>query len=141
MSTFPKSPKDDVDGLLYFGRMLDKIQLRARGELAEEYYANMGRATAADGAMCNFLRLDYHKVRERGLAGGTDEEILEWCYENGRRPNKGDLVVWNGFISKLGWNDFATPTLTRWKKHHGIADRSDIATMSDLFDFEGGRRS
>jgi hypothetical protein len=31
------------------------------------------------------------------LQGGTDEEILEWCFEKGRRLNQGDLVVWNVF--------------------------------------------
>ena len=141
MATFPKSPKNEVSGLLYFARMLDKIRLLARGDLGEQYHTNMGRTAAADGVLCNFLRVDYEKLRERVLAGGSDEEILEWCYENGRRLNKGDLIVWNGFISKFGWNDFATPTLERWKKHHGITDRTDIATMPDLFDFEEGRRS
>jgi hypothetical protein len=48
--------------------------------------------------------------------GGSDEEILEWCYQNGRRLNEGDILVWNNFSSKFGWNDFATPTLERRKK-------------------------
>ena len=42
--------------------------------------------------------------------GGTNEEILEWCFEKGRRLNQGDLVVWDAFASKLGWRDFATPS-------------------------------
>jgi hypothetical protein len=27
-----------------------------------------------------FLRVNYNDLRDR-LAGGNDEEILEWCYE------------------------------------------------------------
>jgi hypothetical protein len=75
------------------------------------------------------------------LAGGTDEEILEWSFEKGRRLNEGDLIVWNGFLSKFGWRDFATPTLERIKKRGGIEDRIDIVTIPDLIDFDEGRRT
>ena len=75
------------------------------------------------------------------MQGGTDEEILEWCFERGRRLNDGDVMIWNSFNSKLGWNDFATPRLEREKQKHGIVDRADIVTISDLIDFDEGRKS
>ena len=128
-----------TNGMMYFPRMLDKIRLHARGELHEDYHANLGAARAADGACSNLLRVKYDNLRERVLQGGTDEDILEWCFEKGRRLNEGDLVVWNGFASKLGWRDFATPMLERMKKANGISDRDDIATISDLIDFDEGR--
>ncbi len=80
-------------------------------------------------------------MRDRVLAGGSDEEILEWCCENGRRLNKGDLTVWNGFASKLGWNDFATPTWEEAKRKNNIAHRTDIVTIPELIDLDEGRRS
>jgi hypothetical protein len=125
----------------YFARMLDKIRLHASGELHEDYHRNLGAENAADGICCNFLRVDYRDLRERVLQGGTDEEILEWCFEQGRRLNEGDLFVFNGFASKFGWRDSATPSLEKAKRRLGIADRADIVTMSDLFDFEEGRKS
>ncbi len=130
-----------TSGMMYFPRMLDKIRLHARGDLAEDYHANLGKVTAADGACTNFLRINYDNLRARVLAGGSDEEILEWCFEKGRRLNEGDVMVWNGFVSKLGWNDFATPMLDRQKQKYGIADRSDIVTIPDLIDFDEGRKS
>jgi hypothetical protein len=87
------------------------------------------------------LRVNYADLRERGLQGGSDEEILEWCFEKGRRLNEGDIVVWNGFASKLGWRDFATPTIERQKERHGITDRADIVTIPDFLDFDEGRKS
>lgn len=141
MSTYPKSPTEIVGGLRYFGRMLDKIRLHARGELEPVYHANLGKRLAADGACLNFLRVNYDDLRQRVLAGGTDEEILEWCFETGRRLNEGDLIVWNEFISKFGWNDFATPTLERLKKENGVSDRADIMTMGHLIDFEEKRKA
>ena len=141
MTTYPKSPKEMTRGMIYFPRMLHKIRLHARGELHEDYHKNLGGQRAADGACCNFLRINYADLRERVLRGGTDEEILEWCFENGRRPNEGDLIVWNGFASKLGWQDFATPTLERAKEKAGVSDRADIATIPDFIDFDEGRKS
>jgi len=141
MTTYPKSPKETTRGMMYFPRMLNKIRLHARSELHEDYHPNLGKAAAADGACCNFLRVNYVDLRERVLQGGSDEEILEWCFERGRRLNDGDLVVWNGFASKLGWRDFATPMLEQAKQKYGIADRTDIVTIPDLIDFDEGRRT
>ena len=139
MSAYPKSPREMTSGMMYFPRMLDKIRLHARGELDEDYHKNPGEVKAADGACCNFLRVHYRDLRERVLQGGTDDEILEWCFEKGRRLNAGDIVVWNGFASKLGWRDFMTPRFQELKKAQGVTDREDIACVPDLMDFEEGR--
>jgi gluconokinase len=125
---------------MYFPRMLDKIRLFARGELTPDYHENFGKHQAGDGMGCNFLRVDHATVIERVVAGGTDEEVLEWCYTTGRRLNEGDIMVWNGFISKLGWNDFASPFLAHIKQRHGI-ERTDIETIPDFIDFDEGRLS
>jgi len=141
MSTYPKSPREMTRGMMYFPRMLDKIRLHARGELHEDYHKNLGAAKAADGACCNFLRVNYSDLRELVLQGGSDEEILEWCFEKGRPLNEGDIMIWNAFSSKLGWRDFATPMLEQAKQKYGIMDRTDIVTIPDLIDFDEGRKS
>ena len=128
-----------VGGMIYFPRMLDKIRMHARGALPAEYHQNLGGLRTADGACCNFLRVHYRDVRERVLQGGTDEEILQWCLEKGRRPNEGDIMMWNCFVSKLGWRDFATPILEEAKQKAGLAHRIDIATIPEWIDFEEGR--
>lgn len=141
MSSYPKSPREMAGGLMYFPRMLDKIRLHARGELSADYHANLGIPQSGDGMCCNFLRVDYAAVAGRVREGSSDDEILDWCYTTGRRLNAGDLVVWNGFISKLGWNDFATPFLDEAKQKCGIAQRSDIITIPDLIDLDEQRIS
>jgi Domain of unknown function (DUF5069) len=137
---YPKSPNEEVGGMKYFARMLDKIRLHTEGELSEDYHANLGKQQAADGVCCNFLRVNYDDLHYRVLQGGNDEEILEWCYSKGRRLNRGDLVVWNGFVSKLGWNDFASPKLASAKEQLGVTERADLQTIADVMDFEEGRR-
>ncbi len=141
MSAYPKSPKEKAGGMSYFPRTLDKIRLRAKGELPEEYHANMGIPRSADGMCLNFLRVNYDELRERVLQGGSDDEILEWCFEKGRRLNEGDLLVWNEFMTKFGWKDFRTPVLEKMKQELGISDRDDIETIGDLIDFEEKRKA
>jgi gluconokinase len=139
MGTYPTSPKGMTGGMMYFPRMLEKIRLHARGELHKDYHENLGAPRTLDGACCNFLRVNYDDLRERVLQGATNEAILEWCFQSGRQPNEGDLFVWNGFVSKLGWRDSFTPVLEKRKKKYGIADSTDILTMADLIDFDEGR--
>ncbi|MDQ6810155.1 MAG: DUF5069 domain-containing protein [Verrucomicrobiota bacterium] len=134
-----RSPKDKTGGMMYFPRMLDKIRLQARGELAADYQANLSAQPSADGMCCHLLRVGHKALTARVLAGGTDEEILKWCYTTGRRLDEADLMVWNGFLSKLGWNDFATPFLEQTKQQSGLSDRVDIVTIPDLIDFDENR--
>ena len=116
-------------GMMYFPRMLNKIRLHARGELSADYHPNLGATKAVDGACCNLLRVNYADLRERVLQGGTDEEILEWCFERGRRLNNGDLMIWNSFNSKLGWN--VSPRQGSNEKNRNTA--SSIAPISSPF--------
>jgi gluconokinase len=138
MSDFPvRSPAAKVRGLVYFGRMLDKIRVHADGKLPPEYQANLGKGF--DATCTAFLRIDYNQLVERVKQGGTDEEILEWCYVNGRRPAEDDIEVWNEFMRKRGWNDEIAEFLTRRKKEAGMAGRSEIKTMFEFIDVDEGR--
>ncbi len=136
----PCSDYRETKGLIYFARMLDKIRQHGRGELGAEYLENLGTAQSADGFCCNYLRVRYDDLRARALEGGTDEQLLEWCFEKGRRLNEGDLMVWNGFLSKIGWRDFASGALEEAKNALGVEDRADIGAIADVIDFEEGRR-
>ncbi|MDQ3200509.1 MAG: DUF5069 domain-containing protein [Verrucomicrobiota bacterium] len=134
----PRSTEDETNGLRYFPRMLDKIRLQAKGELDPEYHENLGRG--ADMRLVKYLRIEYPKLCERVQQGGSDQDILEWCYVKGRCLVKNDIEVWNGFISKLGWNDFASGHLEKSKAAAGLSDRTDIQTLGHLFDVEEGRK-
>lgn len=133
-----RSPREQVCGLVYFGRMLDKIRLHAEGKLPADYVPNLG--AGFDGFCMRFLRLQYADLVARVQAGGSDEELLAWCYEHGRTPADDDVAVWNAFMAKRGWNDEASARLQeRIPQHEGLAGRTDIATFFDLIDADEGR--
>jgi hypothetical protein len=138
VSHFPiRSPSSKVGGIVHFGRMLDKIRAHAREELAVDYQANLGKGF--DGYCTRFLRVDYDELVERVKKGGTDDEILQWCFEKGRRPTEDEVFVWNEFMRKRGWNDEISETLNRRKKEAGMAGRSEIETMFAFIDADEGR--
>jgi len=117
--------------------MLDKIRSHATGELPPDYQANLGKGF--DGSCVRLLEVDYDQLVERAKQGGTDDEILRWCFSMGRQPSDDEIRVWNEFMRKRGWNDEVSETLERRKKEAGMAGRSEIETMFAFIDADEGR--
>ena len=134
---YPKSPQEKTGGIVYFGRMVEKIRLMAAGELHPDLHANLGKGF--DERCVDFLEVKYEELREEVLKGLNDEQALDWCFKNGRRPNDEQIEVWNGFMSKRGWNDEATEILLRRKKESGFESRDEIQTMFQYIDADEGR--
>jgi gluconokinase len=135
---FPRSPYDNVKGLVYFVRMLDKIRLNEKGVLPKGYAEHLG--SGFDGRCLNLLHVKYEDVRKLVLAGGEDEAILEWCYQNGRRLTDEEVETWSGFMMKRGWRDEASDRIVFRLKEAGLEHRDQEAvTMFDFIDLDEGR--
>src|SRR5437660_1760155 len=67
-----RSPFAKVNGFVYFGRMLDKIRVHAKGGLPEDYRANLGKGF--DESCVKFLRVDYNDLTDRVREGGSDQD-------------------------------------------------------------------
>src|SRR4051794_11119589 len=87
-----RSPHEKVLGLVYFGRMLDKIRLYAAGQLPTDYHPNLGGGF--DERCCSFLWIEYPALAERVRRGGTDEEILDWAWQQGHKPSDEEIEIW-----------------------------------------------
>jgi len=119
---------EQVGGIVFFGRMLDKIRLHAAGKLPPDYKHGAG----TDLRVCRFLRVEYPAVVERVLAGATDAEALEWCFKNGRKPDEEEIFMFNAFLTKRAWRDNQTAELEEMKRQRGFAGRDDIQTFFDF---------
>jgi gluconokinase len=139
MNTPPVSAYQQTLGMLYFARMLDKIRKFARGELRADFHKNLG--TGFDGRCTDCLRVKYEDLKRRTLEGGTDEEILRWCFKNGRELDAQDILIWNEFLRKRGWNDEASEILAKRKEESGLSDKHEIQTMLEYFEFDEGRKT
>ena len=130
----------ETKGLIYFARMLDKIRLKARGKLPPDYFTGVEDPTHFDARCTRFLGVNYNELVERTLQGGSNEEVLDWCFARGRRPSEEEISICNAFLRKRGWRDEASEELAESKKEKGFADRDDIQTWIDLHDAEEDRK-
>jgi len=138
-SDVPVSGYQKTERLVYFARMCSKARLMQQGLLPEAYHPYIG--IGFDGRCCRFLNVSYEDVKRLIAEGRRDEEILEWCYAHGRRPNDEEVFIWNLFMEKRGWRDDDSALLQNEKESIGLGDRDEIQTLFDFYDFDEGRRS
>jgi len=133
-----RSPYLKVGRLVYFGRMLDKIRLHARGALpTADYAANLGKGF--DGRCCNFLRIKYDDLKAKVLAGGLDDaQLLAWAFEQGGARTDEECEIWSGFMMKRGWRDAGAEVLAQRIRESRL-EGQPVMTMFDYLDFDEGR--
>jgi len=137
----PRSAYDRVGGLVYFARMLDKIRLHLDGRLPSDYHEYLGAAYSDtfDARCTRYLRVRYEDVVAQVAGGGSDEEILEWCYQNGHRLSDEDIFVWNAFMRARGRKDEVSEELEEGKRKAGLGDRQDLDTFFAFYEVDEGR--
>jgi hypothetical protein len=125
-------------GLFYFARMCSKIRLHDAGRLPEAYHAMMG--DGFDGRTCRYLSVRFEDVKRQVLSGKTDEEVLDWCFAEGRRLTDEQVLIYNSFMSKRGWRDDETDEfIPAMIKEYGLQDDGSVITDFDLIEMDEGR--
>lgn len=136
-----RSPSEQIKGIVYFGRMLDKIRLAASGTLPEGWQAMRGqqRKNTFDDRCCRFLKIDYLRLEAETLKGDkSDEALLEWVFQQGRQPTEEEIEIWNAFMTKRGWRDAATQRLNERLAEIGLPPGT-VETMFEFIDLDEGR--
>ncbi|HLP78753.1 MAG TPA: DUF5069 domain-containing protein [Candidatus Paceibacterota bacterium] len=136
-----RSPFDKINGIVYFGRLLDKIRLAAAGTLPPEWEAARGTKmqTSFDSRCCRFLNIDYAALEAETLKGDkSDEQLLEWTFQHGRRPGEEEIEIWNAFMTKRGWRDAGTQRLNERLAELGLPPGT-VQTMFEFIDLDEGR--
>ena len=137
--TYPRSPHEKVGGIVYFGRMLDKIRLKHSEQLPPDLHQNLGGGF--DKRCVDFLQVAYEELARKVIEGFDDRTALEWCFSAGQQPSAEQIYVWNEFMRKRGWKDEGTEMLERRKRESGLENRDDILTMFDYIDVDERRVS
>jgi len=135
-----RSPFDQVKGLVYFGRMLDKIRLAAAGKLPPAWEAARGTKmeTSFDRRCCRFLKVDYAALEKETLKGGSDESLLAWAFANGQQRTDEEIEIWDAFMTKRGWRDVGTQRLNERLAEIGLPPGT-VQTMFEFIDLDEGR--
>ncbi len=127
-----RNSSEKVGGIVFFGRMLDKIRLNAAGKLPPDYHVGTAEWTWFESRCTRFLGIDHAALTEQVLKGGDDQQILDWCFRHGRRPSDEEIEIWNDFMEKRGWRDNSSHGLLETKRKQGFAERADIQTWFDF---------
>lgn len=135
----PRCPYDKIGGLVFLGRTIDKIRLKAAGKLRPDFFELMG--DGYDARIMKYLNLDYSKFAEFVLSGASDEECWQYCVKNGRKLSDVDVLIWNDFAAKRGWRDGASELLEKFKAKSGLAGRGDLQTFFEYWEVDEGRKN
>lgn len=133
---YPVSPKEEIDGVVYFRRLCSKIRLFQAGKLDEAYRPNMGRAM--DLWACQFLQVEYNELRQKVESGATDEEAYQWAIEAGKSPNENEKTWWNSYMRNVGFRDFLAEKLAFRIEEAGFEEKN-ILTFFDFIDADEER--
>jgi gluconokinase len=135
----PRSPCEKVGGIVFFGRLIDKIRLHLKGELPADYNFGVSNWYFFDARCTRFLGVGFDALVARVKRGGSDETLLRWCFKHGRKPSEEDIEIWNTFMLKRGMADAVSAGLEEEKRQAGLGHRKDIRTFFELIDAEEGR--
>ena len=134
----PRSPYEKIGGLVFLGRTIDKIRLKAAGQLRPDFFALMG--DGYDARIMKYLNIEYGKFAEFVRSGASDEECWQYCVDNGRRLSDVDILIWNDFAIKRGWRDGVSQLLEDFKAQSGLGGRNDIQTFFEYWEVDEGRK-
>ena len=130
---FPRSPKQEMAGLVHLPRMIDKCRAYKENKLADYIFP-----CPLDKIILNFLKVDT-EVFANMTRDKKDSEINDWAKEQTKLKSQRDL----DFINKqiLERRPDSEDRLDYFNDLRNKIDpsRTDVETWADLIDLEEGR--
>jgi len=131
---FPRSPKQEMAGLVHLPRMIDKCRAYKENKLADYIFP-----CPLDKIILTFLQVDA-EVFANMTNDKKDDEINEWAKEQTESKSQSDL----DFINKqiLERRPDSKDRLEYFNELRNKIDpsRTDVNTWADLIDLEEGRQ-
>ena len=134
--TYPRSGRDQVGGINFLARTIDKTRAHVAGTQGE-YVAERGLSTR----VYDLFGVTFDQFAEAVRQNPTDEGVLRWLQENGsKKPSQQDIEAHNQAVLSAGPRDEAGTARFRANLEKlGFGDRTDVATHVDAEDLEEGR--
>lgn len=139
---YPRSPKALLGGIAHLGRFIDKIRLRNAGQIQDYNYITVG----FDKYLVEFLQIDPKSFEQRVLAGGTDEELLEWIRAHSRQLSEQEIAQWSqGLLARSPNDDGARQRFQgrlqeiATKRNVPVSSLPSVSTWADVIELDEGR--
>jgi hypothetical protein len=132
-SAFPRSPKQQMAGLVHLPRMIDKSRAYKVNKLADYIFP-----CPLDKIILTFLQVDA-EVFANMTDDKKDDEINEWAKEQTESKSQSDLDIINKQI--LERRPDSKDRLEYFNELRNKIDpsRTDVNTWAELIDLEEGR--
>src|SRR3954471_13405170 len=132
---YPRSGRDLVGGVVFLGRTIDKMRAHLNGT-AGEYNSHRGLSNRVFSLFGVTAEQFEQAVRENP----TDEGVLQWLQEHGKRPSQQEIEAHNQAVLSAGPQDEQGIARLRANLERlGFGDRTDVKTHIDAEDLEEGR--
>ena len=139
---YPRSPKEEVNGLCFLARLIDKVRMRNVGQIQDYNYLTAG----FDKYLLDKLEIQGENFEKRVLQGGTDEEIANWVQANSKALTDEEKAEWNNMVLTFGPKaEMAQKAFDRNKaaladkRGVSVDDLSHITTWCGLIEHDEGR--
>ena len=139
---YPRSPKEEVNGLCHLGRLIDKIRMRNAGLIQDYNYLTAG----LDKYLLDKMEIQGTDLEKRVMEGGTDEEIANWVKANSKALTDEEKAEWNNMVLTFGPKaEMAQKAFDRnkaalaEKRGVSVEELSHITTWCGLIEHDEGR--
>lgn len=95
---YPRSPKEEINGLCFLGRLIDKVKMRNAGQIQDCNYLTAG----FDKYLLDKLEIKGEDFEKQVLQGGPDIEIAAWVKANGKVLTHEEKSEWNNMVLTFG---------------------------------------
>ena len=130
---FPRSPKQEMAGLVHLPRMIDKSRAYKENKLAEYIFP-----CPLDKIILNFLRIDAD-VFANMTSKKKDDEINEWAKEIIKSKTQSDVNLTNNQILERKPDSKDRFEYFNELRNKIDPSRTDVNTWAELIDLEEGR--
>ena len=139
---YPRSPKEEVNGLCFLARLIDKVRMWNAGQIQDYNYLTAG----FDKYLLDKMEIQGTDFEKRVLEGGTDEEIANWVKANSKALTDEEKAEWNNMVLTFGPKaEMAQKAFDRNKaaladkRGVSVDDLSHITTWCGLIEHDEGR--
>ena len=130
---FPRSPKQEMAGLVHLPRMIDKGRAYKENKLADYIFP-----CPLDKIILSFLRIDA-EVFTNMIIEKKDEEINEWAKEIIKSKPQSNLDITNNQILERRPDSKDRFEYFNELRNKIDSSRTDVNTWAELIDLEEGR--
>lgn len=140
--SYPRSPKALLGGIAHLARFIDKIRLRNAGLIPDYNYITVG----FDKHLIDFLKIDPKAFEAKVLAGGTDQDFLDWVHAHGEPRTPEEIAQWNDMLLSSRPKDDAARQRFQGRLEEIAAKRGvpvsslpPVSTWADVIELDEGR--